>query len=133
MARDPVRAPDISEAERLIMEIVWATPEGATVSGIRAGLPTGAWADSTLRTLIHRLTRKSVLVSERQATGGVIYRATLTREAYVAAQAGGLVDRLFGGQVASLVAHLVRSRSLTADERDRLRRLVAQLDAGDED
>jgi predicted transcriptional regulator len=45
----------------------------------------------------------------------------------------GLVDRLFGGQVAALVAHVARERTASPEDLARLRRLLADLDAEEED
>jgi predicted transcriptional regulator len=126
--------PSISEAERQVMEVVWAASAGARVEDIRRAAPAAAgWTDSTLRTLIHRLMRKGVLVSERRAGGGVAYRAVVERAAYLAGEADDLIDRLFDGRLSALVRHVARCRPLTAEERARLRRLVADLDASDED
>ena len=44
-----------------------------------------------------------------------------------------LLARLFDGRVAPLVAHFSRHRKLSADDVAELRRLVAALDAHDDD
>jgi BlaI family penicillinase repressor len=128
-------APRISEAESQVMEAVWAADAGGLgAEAILAAVgPANGWTESTVRTLIHRLIRKAVLKSERRPGGGVIYAPLMSREAWVSAESQGLVDRLFGGQVASMVAHVARDRSLSAEDVARLRRLVADLDADEED
>jgi len=129
--------PRISEAESQVMEAVWAAdaePGGLGAEAILAAVgPANGWTESTVRTLIHRLIRKSVLKSERRPGGGVVYIPLVPREAWVSAESQGVVDRLFGGQVAAMVAHVTRDRSLSADDLARLRRLVADLDADEED
>jgi BlaI family transcriptional regulator, penicillinase repressor len=134
---EPVPGVRISEAESQIMAVAWACVEagdsGAGVEEIVAGPGVAnGWGESTVRTLIHRLLRKGVLASERRS-GGVIYRPLISREAYVTTESQGLLDKLFGGQLAPLVAHFARERAMAPEDLARLRRLVAELDAEDED
>lgn len=123
----------ITEAEARVMEAVWAAgPEGAAAADLLAALRPG-WSESTTRTLIHRLVLKGALTSRRVTGGGATYAAAITREAWLTQESQGLVDRLFGGQVAAMVAHITRERRPDADDLARLRRLVADLDADEED
>jgi predicted transcriptional regulator len=130
----------ISEAESQVMAAVWAAegPEGPGAAGAEAILaavgPANAWTESTVRTLIHRLIRKGALRSERRR-GTVIYAALVQREAWVTAESQGLLDRLFGGQLAPLVDHFTKARAVAPEDLARLKRLVAELDrdAADED
>ena len=117
------------------MEAIWAADAGGLgAEAILAAVgPAHGWTESTVRTLIHRLIRKAVLKSERRPGGGVVYVPLVGREAWVSAESQSVVDRLFGGQVAAMVAHVTRDRSLSPDDLARLRRLVADLDADEED
>ena len=128
---------NISPAESQVMAAVWdgaaAGAGGAGVEQILAA--TGAangWGESTVRTLIHRLIRKGALKSERCGVG-VVYAPLIGREAWMTTESQGLLDRLFGGQLAPLVAHFARERAVAPDDLARLRRLVAELDADEED
>lgn len=116
------------------MEAVWAAgPDGLGAEAILGA--TGAaqgWTESTVRTLIHRLIRKGALESRRRG-GGVSYLPLVSRDAWLSVESEGLLDRLFGGDVAALVAHLSRRRRLSAADVERLRRLVADLDSEEDD
>lgn len=119
------------------MAAVWAGVErgeaGAGAEAILATVgPATGWGESTVRTLIHRLIRKGALKSERRR-GVVVYAPLVSREAWVTAESQSLLDRLFGGKLASMVAHLARERAMTPEDAARLRRLVAELDADDDD
>jgi len=119
------------------MAVVWAGAEagagGAGVPEIVAGPGVAnGWGESTVRTLIHRLIRKGALASVRQGSS-VLYTPLLSRQDWVTSESQGLLDRLFGGQLAPLVAHFTRQRALAPEDLARLRRLVADLDAEDED
>lgn len=129
--------PKISDAESQVMAVVWARAEaGATGAGVEEILagPRAAndWGEATVRTLIHRLIRKGALRSERRGAM-VIYAPMITRRSWVTSESQGLLDRLFGGQLAPLVAHFARERALAPEDLARLRRLVADLDADAED
>jgi predicted transcriptional regulator len=132
-------APDITEAESQVMAVVW---DGAEAGGGGAGAeailaatgPPNGWSESTVRTLIHRLIRKGALRSERRR-GIVVYAPQVTRAAWVSAESQGLLDRVFGGRLAALVAHFAEAKGLDPEAVARLRRLVGELDAeaADED
>ena len=89
------------------------------------------WGEATVKTLINRLLKKKALVSER-VEGRVRYRPLLSREDYVSGESQGLLDRLFDGQLAPLVAHYARHRALSAQEVSRLKQLIAELEADDD-
>ena len=113
------------------MQALWARgPMGAEEILADVGEGQG-WSESTVRTLIHRLGRKGALKAERRG-GRTAYVPLLSREAYVTAESRGLIDRLFGGQLAALVAHFAHEREVAPDDLARLKRLVAELDAEEE-
>lgn len=85
------------------------------------------WGEATVKTLINRLLKKKALASER-SEGRTRYRPLVSREAYVTAESQGLLDRLFSGQVAPLVAHFAEHRSLSPEDVARLKRLIAELE-----
>ncbi|PZQ59259.1 MAG: BlaI/MecI/CopY family transcriptional regulator [Phenylobacterium zucineum] len=115
------------------MAVVWdgadAGRGGAGAEEIlsAAGAANG-WSETTVRTLIHRLMRKEVLASERRG-GLALYTPKVSRDAWVTAESQGFLDRLFGGQLSTLVAHVARQRTMSPEDLARLRRLVADLDA----
>ena len=61
---------------------------------------------------------------------GFRYRPLLRREDWVAEQSEGLVDRLFGGRVAPLVAHFSEQRKLNREDVEALRKLIEDFDDG---
>lgn len=120
----------ISAAESQVMEAVWGRgPLSADEIVAEVGEPQG-WGEATVKTLINRLLKKKALISERNE-GRTRYRALVSREDYVQHESQGLLDRLFGGELAPLVAHYARHRNLSAAEVARLKRLIAELDDGE--
>jgi predicted transcriptional regulator len=120
----------ISAAESQVMEAVWGKgPLAADEIVAEVGAPQG-WGEATVKTLINRLLKKKALVSER-IDGRTRYRALVTRADYVQGESQGLLDRLFGGELAPLVAHYAKHRTLSPGEVARLKRLIEGLDNGD--
>ena len=120
----------ISTAESQIMEALWAKgPLGVDDIVRDVGGPQ-SWGEATVKTLINRLLKKKAIASER-AGGRARYRPLVSREDYVTGESQGLLDRLFGGEVAPLVAHYARHRPLSAEEIERLKSLIAQMEQDD--
>ena len=117
----------ISAAESQVMEAVWRGSQ-LTADEIVAqvGQPQG-WGEATVKTLINRLLKKKAMLSERVG-GRARYLPILTREEYVTGESQGLLDRLFGGELAPLVAHYARHRALSPKEVTRLKKLIDELD-----
>lgn len=109
------------------MEALWRkaplTPE--QIIGVVG--PANGWAPGTVRTLITRLLKKKALAGSRGAAG-YLYRPLIARADYVQAESQSLLDRLFGGQVAPLVAHFAQHRALTAADVRKLKKLLAELE-----
>ena len=116
----------ISGAESQIMEALWRDGPLGSEEIVRAVGEPQNWAEATVKTLINRLLRKKALASERSG-GRTRYRPLVSRADYVTHESQGLLDRLFGGEVAPLVAHFAEHRALKPDEVARLKRLIADL------
>ncbi|WP_363212591.1 BlaI/MecI/CopY family transcriptional regulator [Phenylobacterium sp.] len=121
----------ISGAESQIMEALWRagplTPDGIVAEVGEAN----GWAPGTVKTLITRLLRKKAIEGRRE-DAGYVYRPLISRESYVQSESQGLVDRLFGGEVAPLVAHFAEHRALTPKDIELLKSLIAKLEGDDE-
>lgn len=117
----------ISEAESIVMEVLWGrSPLGAdeVVAELSAR---SDWAEPTIKTLLNRLLKKGALRAKRDGRR-YLYSPVLTRDAWVASQSEGVLDRLFGGRVAPLVAHFSERGKLSQDDIDELRRLIGEID-----
>jgi BlaI family penicillinase repressor len=117
----------ISGAESQIMEALWAkgplTPDGVVAEVGEAH----GWAPGTVKTLITRLLKKKAIEGRREPEG-YLYRPLISRSDYVQAESQGLVDRLFGGEVAPLVAHFAEHRALSERDIRLLKSLIAKLE-----
>jgi predicted transcriptional regulator len=125
-----IGAVKISGAESQIMDALWRLgPLSADGVVAEVGEAHG-WAPGTVKTLITRLLRKKAIEGRREEAG-YLYRPLVSRTDYVQSESQSLVDRLFGGEVAPLVAHFAEHRALTPKDIDLLKKLIAEL--GDDD
>jgi BlaI family transcriptional regulator, penicillinase repressor len=123
----------ISGAESQIMAALWAQGPGGSLGAediVREVGGAQGWGEATVKTLINRLLKKKAIASERVG-GRARYRPLVSREEYVTGESQGLLDRLFGGEVAPLVAHYAKHRPLAAEEIERLKSLIAAMEQDD--
>src|SRR5262249_32052059 len=116
----------ISAAESQVMEALWRKAPLTPEEIIAATAKANDWGPGTVRTLITRLLRKGALAGARDE-GGYFYRPLISRADYMLSESQILLDRLFGGQVAPLVAHFATQQKLTTADIKKLRKLIAEL------
>lgn len=117
----------ISDAEAVVMDVLWdASPRSADeVVAALAGQQD--WQEATIKTLLNRLLNKGAISAERDGRR-YLYAPVLTREQYVRSQSQGLLDRLFGGRLAPLVAQFSEQRGLQPEDIAALRALLDGMD-----
>ena len=117
----------ISDAESIVMEVLWQrSPRGA--EEVVAELAREHdWQEATIKTLLNRLLNKGAIHAEKDGRR-YLYSPVLKREDWVHGQSRSLVDRLFGGRVAPLVAHFSEKGRLSKRDIAELKRLIGELD-----
>ena len=118
----------ISSAESRIMEALWSGGALTPDEMVAAVGPANGWARNTVRVMITKLLKKGAISSAKEADGRFLYRPVLARSAYVQAESQSLLDRLFEGKLAPLVAHFAEHRQLTAEDVATLKALIAEID-----
>lgn len=121
---------NISDAESHVMEVLWRAP-GPVVAEqvVVALLETQHWQTATVKTLLNRLLKKGAITAEKDGRR-FLYQAVLPREAWLARESESLVQRLFGGRIAPLVAHFGSQKKLSQADIRELRKLIDELDDG---
>lgn len=117
----------ISTAESTIMQALWERSPQTAEDLIRDIAPAQGWHESTIKTLITRLLHKQAITAQKDGRRS-FYSPLLTRDAWVAAQSESLLDRVFGGRIAPLVAHFAEHHKLTAKDVADLKKLIAEID-----
>lgn len=116
----------ISDAEHAVMEVLWRRAPLTAIEVSDALADERDWSLQTVKTLLGRLVGKSVVATEADGRR-YLYRPLVEREDYVAVESQRLVDRLFGGKVTPLVAHLAETQQLSGKDIAEIEALLKAL------
>ncbi|EIM00110.1 MULTISPECIES: BlaI/MecI/CopY family transcriptional regulator [Rhodanobacter] len=117
----------ISEAESLVMEPLWRESPLASEQIVAAVQADSDWHEKTIRTLLNRLLGKGAVSAEKDGRR-YLYSPVLSREQWQSQESRNLLDRVFGGRVAPLLAHFSRHEKLSAKDVDELRKLLDAIE-----
>ena len=117
----------ISEAEAVVMEVLWGQ-HPLSADEVIARLPAGnEWAEATVKTLLNRLLNKAAISASKEGRR-FLYAPLVQRDAWLLEESSSLIERLFDGRVAPLVAHFSQHQRLSRDDVAELRKLLEELD-----
>lgn len=119
-------APNISESEWNVMEVLWESSPQTASEVTKALRPTMNWAENTVRTLLTRLVEKGALQVNENDGGTRIFLPAVQREACVRAESESFLERIFGGAAKPLLVHFAQNSKLTADEVRELKKILDQ-------
>lgn len=105
----------ISEAEHAVMEVLWEESPLTAQEVSERIAPDRGWSANTVKTLLGRLMAKDAIAAEEDGRR-YRYRPLIARDGYVVGESRRLMDRLFGGRLAPLVAHLAERDELSPDD-----------------
>ena len=116
----------ISEAEHAVMEVLWTRGTVTAAEVCEEVCERRGWSLPTVKTLLSRLVQKQA-IETRPDGRRYLYSPLIARADYVGGESRRLVDRLFGGKAASLVAHLAESEALSEDDLAEIEALLKEL------
>ena len=119
----------ISEAESVVMDVLWRTSPLAAEDVVAALGNAQQWQEATIKTLLNRLLNKGAIAATKEGRR-FLYSPVLQREDWVHGESQGLLERLFGGRVAPLVAHFSQHDKLSQADIAALRKLLEEIDDG---
>jgi len=117
----------ISDAEAQVMRQLWQRAPQAADEIAAALEPQHGWALATVKTLLNRLLKKGAVTAERDGRR-FLYAPAVPEDAWVADTGLSLIDRLFGGRLAPLVAQFASERELNPADVEALRAMLARYD-----
>lgn len=120
----------ISEAESRVMAILWERGEATAEEVIATLREQTDWQEPTIKTLLGRLLKKGAVSAEAEGRR-YRYRPVLQQSDWVLEESSHLLDRLFQGRVAPLVAQFSERGRLSREDVEELRRLISELDDGE--
>lgn len=116
----------ISDAEHAVMEVLWKRAPLTATEVADQVVREKDWSLQTVKTLLSRLAAKAVVGTERDGRR-FLYSPLVERDAYLTGVSRNFVDRLFGGKVMPLVAHLAEADELSADDIREIEELLREL------
>lgn len=115
---------ELTELQLDVMRVLWRR-QGATTAEVHQELaPSRGLAFTTLATVLARMEKRGV-VERANAARPYVYRARVTEPEVSRSMLGGLMDRLFGGDVAAMVSHLLGGAGVSAEDVRRVEAMVA--------
>lgn len=105
----------ISDAEHTVMEVLWDEAPLTAQDVAERIPPERDWTANTVKTLLGRLLAKNIIAYQEDGRR-YLYRPLVKRGDYVEGESRRLMDRLFGGKLMPLVAHLAERDALTNED-----------------
>ena len=116
--------PNVTDAELRVLQALWDHGP-STIRRLTDRLYPGGAAShyATVQKLLDRLEEEGCVSRDRSAMTHV-FTPTLSREAFLGGQLRAVLERLGGDSLAPLLTHLVKTETLSAEDRKELRRLL---------
>ncbi len=118
----------ISDAEHAVMEVLWDEAPLTAQDVAERVDPARDWSVNTVKTLLGRLLAKEA-IGFKEDGRRYLYRPLVKRDDYVTGESRRLIDRLFGGKLTPLVAHLAERDELTRADIAEIEALLKDLKA----
>ncbi|MBL4942151.1 MAG: BlaI/MecI/CopY family transcriptional regulator [Colwellia sp.] len=115
---------EISNAEFEVLEALWLHYPASATDIIKRLNQHKTWHDKTVKTLLNRLVKKQAINFEKQQRH-YIYSPLLERESYTSKESKSLIERMFSGKVAPLVAGFAKHNDLKKEDIEALKSLIS--------
>ena len=113
----------LTELQISILRLLWERGEASVAEIWEALYPERKLAQTTVATIVARLQRRGVL-SRRTRDRQFVYRTLITEADVQHSMVSELTERLFAGDVAALVSHLLSARDMSPGDLARVRQMI---------
>jgi BlaI family penicillinase repressor len=119
---------DVTDAELALMRHLWDSG-AATIRQLTDGLYPGGGTSqyATVQKLLERLEDKGYVRRDRRSNVHV-FEPAVGRDDLIGRRLHNIADKLCDGSLTPLLTHLVRANTLSAADRQSLRKLINDLD-----
>ena len=115
-----------SDSEMQVLSALWdEAPQTAADLTQRIGKING-WTQATVKTLLSRLVQKGAVTAEADGRR-YLYSPAVERADAVGEESQRFVDRLFGGRVSPMIAHLAEREALSDSDIAEIEALLRKL------
>lgn len=119
----------ISGAEWTVMKILWKEFPLTAADIIQRLEGKVAWHPKTIKTLLHRLTAKHVLGTEKQGRE-FLFRPLISESQCIRAETHSFLDRVFDGALQPMLVHFVKNERLSKEEIQELQKILQEKKGG---
>lgn len=113
----------ISDAEWQVMNVIWEGQPMTSQEVVGRLEKDVAWAPATVKTMLHRLVKKNVLIYELDGNR-YVYRSRVRRASCVKQASQSFMQRVFAGEPTSLLAHFLQTSKLSPKQVAQLRQML---------
>jgi len=114
----------LGDLQLRIMKVLWGFGP-ATVAEVQQRLDGPSLAYTTVATMLRKMEARG-LVRHHERDRRYVYRAAVSADEVTRSMTADLVDRLFEGNLADAVSHLLEAREISPSELTRLEQLIAE-------
>lgn len=114
---------DLTKLQLAILRLLWQRGEATIAEMWEALYEERGLAQTTVATLVARLQRRGI-VKRRSRDRQYVYRATITESDVQHSMVSELTERLFEGDTAALVNHLIAASDMSPGDLARMKRLL---------
>lgn len=115
----------LGDLQTAIMRELWSRDEMAASEVTEALRSARGLAPTTIATMLMKMEKKGVVTHRREGRK-YLYRAAVSEGAVRRSMVAELTERLFEGNVAALVSHLLEENDLDRDDLTKIENLIAQ-------
>jgi len=121
------QAHTLGDLQHAIMRVLWERGEASVAEVHRVLLEERSLAPTTVATMLMKMEKKGV-VGHRAEGRRFIYRPRVSEAEVRRSMVDELTGRLFDGNVAALVSHLLHEHDASPEDLDVLRRIVERFE-----
>jgi BlaI family penicillinase repressor len=116
---------ELTDLQLAVMEVLWSQGEATVAEVHEALVAERGLAPTTVATLLSRLEKRGV-IDHRVEGRQYVYRPVISRGAVRQSMVGGLIERLFAGNPAALMSHLLGHSEVDPSDLTRVKALIEQ-------
>lgn len=113
----------ISDAEWLVMKVLWQESPTTATKVIESLKPETNWSPKTIHTLIGRLVKKEA-VGVNKDSGLFRYYPLVSKDDCMREETKSFLQKVYGGSLQLLIANFVERENLSPQEIEQLRSLL---------
>ena len=115
---------ELSKAEFEVLDALWANYPASASEIIERISDDKQWHEKTVKTLLSRLHKKGAVSFTKQGRL-YIYSPTIERADYTLKESRNFIERLFSGQIAPLVSSFAKSKELSQQDINELKKVIS--------